>query len=183
MTTFGFNGHSLDVVCDLVGGLLVSFGILVLMMRRQVIISRIPFLVLSTCGYGKFIARNRLLVSKLIAFFGLLLPAVVGGIWEMFMLRYSNLFDVHAGSNRDLFILDQSQHLRVNQFLWSITCADFMFQVFLVGVFFDRLWGVLQVYAFCGYPWLLLLTVHSFYVWNFVVLSSSAAAGFLVKAT
>jgi hypothetical protein len=179
-TNFGFNGHSLDVVTDLFGCACVGVAIFMFLLNRSVFVSRVPSLFLSKLNLQ--VHRQRpAFAMKVVAVGGLLLLAATGGIWETFMLRYSNLFDVHAPSTRAIFALEDHWQVRANQFLWSFTCGDALLFYLIVALLANKLWGAIQLFFFVGYPWLALVAVHSFYVWNFVVLKNADAAAIVAR--
>ena len=170
-TAFGVNGHSLDVVADGLGVFLASVGILLFLFRRQVMLSRLLFSLLTT-RFGisfRWMTARGISVGRAVALAGLLVPAVAGGVWEVYMLRYSNLFDLHSNQREDIFQLERQLHVRINMALWSVTCADTILYVYVVAMLWDRIWPVLQFYAGVGYLWLGLVVLHSHYVWTSVI--------------
>lgn len=183
-TSFGFNGHSLDVVADAVGGFLACMGLLVFLFRRQVLLSRLLFSLLTT-RFGisfRWMTGRGISVARCVAFAGLMVPAVAGSIWEFNMVRYSNLFDSHSPYNPQIFELERNFHVRLNMALWSLTYADTIFYSFIVAMFFDYIWAIVQFYAFVGYLWLAMVIAHSHYVWASVIYANPAARAILTQA-
>lgn len=174
---FGLNGHTVDTVCDFIGGFACSLGILAVAWSQPVVISRLPRIVLAKLGLRPTMRHNAAL-PRWVAFFGLFLTTVAAAGWDMFMIRYVNLFDVHSDSHDALFALEQHRMVRWNQFLWALTSADCIFTILTVALVVDQLWLALQCFVFIGYPWVVLVVLHSFSVWYAVVVPSPDAAAY-----
>jgi hypothetical protein len=182
-TNFGFNGHSLDVLADAAGGFLASIGMLLFLFRRQVLLSRLLFSLLTT-RFGisfRWMTARGISVARCVAFAGLMVPAVASSLWEIYMVKYSNLFDTHSGYNPQIFELERHFHVRLNMALWSLMYADTIFYVYLVAMFFDSIWPVVQFYAGVAYLWLAVIMVHSHYVWGSVIYANPAARAILMQ--
>lgn len=179
-TSFGFNGHTVDVVTDIVGSFFVLYGVLKLLWKQEVFISRGVHNLLYRFGLRWHTTRS-LLVGKIVAFCGLAIPGFIGGTWEAVMLSYANLFDVHAQVNPVIFALDNHPQVRLNQFFWALTCGDFTFSVFITTLFFGCIWECVQLYFFFGYLWVAFVVMHSSYVWHFVVLANPVAAALVAE--
>lgn len=171
---FGINGHTIDTVCDFVGGFACCLGILSIMWSQPVLISRLPRLLLTKIGLRQTI-RHHAALPKWVAFSGLLFTSVSAAGWDFMMIKYVNLFDVHSDGNDAVFSLEQNPQVRLNQFLWSLLCADCLFTYLTIGLVADRLWLVLQTFVFIGYPLVALLMCHSLYVWYAIVAASPDA--------
>jgi phosphatidylglycerophosphate synthase len=172
---FGLNGHTIDTVCDFIGGLVCCLGICSTMWNQPVLISRLPRIVLTKLGLRQKI-RHHAALPKWVAFCGLTLTGVSAAGWDPMMIKYSSLFDVYSDGNDNIFALEQMTQVRINQFLWSLVCGDCLFTYLTLALVLDQLWLVLQLFVFVGYPYCALLTCHSLYLWYVVILGSSPEA-------
>lgn len=124
--------------------------------------------------------EKEILLVRAIALIGLFFVAVTSAVWESWMIRYSNLFDIFSSSNGGLANFEaNSVHLKLNQFLWSFTMGDATLSIYMICLWFGVLWEFVQFYFFVMYPWLIFLSMYSMYVWLFVVRSNPAAAAII----
>lgn len=177
---FGFTGEVIDGVTDVTGVLFFALGCATFLFSRSVIVSRIPSSLLSRLGFRTHIVRP-LYFSRTVIVFGLLYISFASSIWESFVLKYQSLFDAYANHNAQIFELDSNVHVRIMEICWSLTCGDAIFSVLIALTFFNRLWEGIQFYFFIGYPWLLLVTIYSFWVWNSVILTNPVAASIIAQ--
>jgi len=181
-TTMGFNGHSLDVLNDALGGLCVMLGVFFMLLSKNLPISRIPSAILVRLGFRQHLSKSQIF-SKIVGFLGLLYLLLTGTCWETFMLRYSNLFDQHANTNAAIFALDSHPHVRFNQWLWSMVCGDSLMQYVLIAMLWSpqKVWELTQFYFFVGIPGVLTIFAYSFWVWDNVVLQNPVAARIIAE--
>ena len=179
--SYGFNGHSVDVFTDLLGVIMCSCGIAYFMFRRGLVLSR-PFSAILS-RFTRIHRTRAAIFGKVVATGGLVYMAIVGVTWEEFMLRQTNLFDVHSPTNPAIWALEQDHRVRLNQFLWSLSCGDSVFSVLITALFFNKIWEAVQTYFFVGYAWYLLVALHANYVWHWVILENPVAARIIAEST
>lgn len=176
--TVGFNGHTLDVLTDLFGVVMTSIGIAVFIFRRGAVIARPLSAILS-----RFTTRHRSRAfGKVVVVGGLVYLAICGCTWENFMLKQVGLFDSHSPTNPAIWELEQDRRVRLNQFLWSISCGDSVFTILITCLFFNVIWEAVQFYFFLGYMWYALLVLNSLYTWYSIILHNPTAAAIVEKA-
>eukprot|EP00758_Cryptobia_borreli_P008152 Tbor_TRINITY_DN5364_c0_g1::TRINITY_DN5364_c0_g1_i1::g.4603::m.4603 len=182
---FGFNGHSLDVICDIFGGCICSIGLLSIIWRQEVLISQFWFTCLHRIPLlkDKLIGLRRLKISRAVAILGLCTPLAVSGCWEVFMLRYHNLLDSGANSNMALYQLENNIFIRLNWFVWSVICGDSILVYYIIAMALDNknggkhlFWPLLQVLAFLGYALTLITVLISLAVWLQIVMKHPEAS-------
>uniref|UniRef100_A0A7S1R0Y6 Uncharacterized protein n=1 Tax=Neobodo designis TaxID=312471 RepID=A0A7S1R0Y6_NEODS len=174
-TSFGFNGHVLDMVTDTAGVTFINVAIFVFLSSKNLALARVPSALLLRFGFRAHLQKSQL-VPRAIAFIGLCMVGFLGLCWETTMLRYSNLFDAHANTDPDLFVLDNNFQVRLTQFLWALTCGDMVLVYIILAICFNKMWECTQAMFFLGYPWMLILSMYCSYVWHRVVLADPAAA-------
>lgn len=174
-TNIGFNGHSVDMIGDFLGVVAIGVCCILFLIGRNIAVSRAPLKVMAMLRVRSSVIKSPML-PKCVGMVGMILIFNAAWGWQVFMLRYSNLFDVYAVSYSDIFELDQNFHVRLSEYLWALVCGDMLVQYLIVAMWYNRIWELAQVFFFIGYPFVVLLNLYSLWVWNRVILAVPRAA-------
>jgi len=175
VTTVGFNGHTMDMVTDTFGIVAVGFAIHYVICTKTLTWHRIPTAIFKRIA-PRLVGNKNQFIVKVLAWCGLAYLAVASSTWETFMIRYSNLFDVHANTNTAIFLLESNWHVRMTQMLWSFSCGDAMVFALIVMLATNRVWEGAQLMLLVGMPWQAVLVGYSLWVWQNVILANPVAA-------
>mmetsp|Transcript_56078 Transcript_56078/g.64333 ORF Transcript_56078/g.64333 Transcript_56078/m.64333 type:complete len:649 (-) Transcript_56078:837-2783(-) len=165
---YGWNGHLMDTICDSLGGLLCCVGIGLVAWSEPIIVPRWLRVLLTRCRIRPSI-RQHATDHRWIAAAGLMYGALAGYLWDDAMINNVNLFDMHADASETVFAVEQLHHVRFNQFLWSLASADCAFTLLIFGILLDELWGVIQLFLFFGYGYMLFVWLYSEWLWSVVI--------------